>query len=159
MRTRLEILQPHKPAVSAALAFMALPPRNLHLPKMVWTTADRLWQAAAGDTATDFNHYTKRLLLAGVLTSTTLYWLNDKSHGQENTWAFLDRRIANVLKVGQKNFVLQKEAAGAGLKEMFGLHPMTLPAAYILAASGMCPACAAAGRAHRPDRNARHPAQ
>ncbi|MEZ0225168.1 MAG: COQ9 family protein [Alphaproteobacteria bacterium] len=101
VRTRLEILQPHRPAVSSALAFMALPPRNIHLPKMVWATADKLWRAA-GDTATDYNHYTKRLLLSGVLTSTTLYWLNDKSEGNENTWRFLDRRIEEVLKVGQK---------------------------------------------------------
>lgn len=101
VRTRLEILAPHKQAVSAALAFMALPPRNIYLPKMVWATADKIWRAA-GDTATDYNHYTKRLLLSGVLTSTTLYWLNDKSEGGENTWKFLDRRIEEVLKVGQK---------------------------------------------------------
>jgi ubiquinone biosynthesis protein COQ9 len=101
VRTRLEILEPHKQAVSASLAFLALPPRNILLPKLVWATADRLWRLA-GDTATDYNHYTKRLLLSGVLTSTTLYWLNDKSEGHEGTWAFLDRRIENVLKIGQK---------------------------------------------------------
>ncbi len=101
VRTRLELLAPHKQAVSAALAFLALPPRNIHLPKMVWATADKLWRAA-GDTATDYNHYTKRLLLSGVLTSTTLYWLNDKSTNNENTWTFLDRRIDNVLKIGQR---------------------------------------------------------
>lgn len=100
VRTRLEILAPHKQAVASALAFMAPPPRNLQLPKLVWKTADAIWRAA-GDTATDYNHYTKRLLLSGVLTSTTLYWLNDKSGGDEKTWAFLDRRIDNVLKIGQ----------------------------------------------------------
>jgi ubiquinone biosynthesis protein COQ9 len=101
VRTRLEILQPYKQAVSAALAFMALPPRNLAMPKLVWTTADMLWRAA-GDTATDYNHYTKRILLSGVLTSTTLYWLNDTSKNHTNTWQFLDRRIGDVLKIGQK---------------------------------------------------------
>jgi ubiquinone biosynthesis protein COQ9 len=101
VRTRLEILQPHKQAVSAALAFMALPPRNLAMPKLVWTTADMLWRAA-GDTATDYNYYTKRLLLSGVLTSTTLYWLNDTSKNHASTWQFLDRRIGDVLKIGQK---------------------------------------------------------
>lgn len=101
VRTRLEVLAPHKHALSSSLAFLALPPRNILLPKMVWATADKLWRAA-GDTATDYNYYTKRLLLSGVITSTTLYWLNDQSEGNKNTWAFLDRRIANVLKVGQK---------------------------------------------------------
>jgi ubiquinone biosynthesis protein COQ9 len=101
VRTRLEILQPCKDAVSSALAFMALPPRNLLMVKMVWNAADRIWWAA-GDTATDYNHYTKRALLSGVLTATTLYWLNDTSKDHAATWAFLDRRIENVLKVGQK---------------------------------------------------------
>lgn len=101
VRTRLEILTPHKQAVAAALSFMALPPRSFQLPKMVWQTADRLWWAA-GDTSTDYNHYTKRMLLSGVLTSTLLYWLNDKSKDHAQTWGFLDRRIENVLQIGQK---------------------------------------------------------
>ncbi len=111
VRTRLEILHPYKQAVSSALAFMALPPQNLLLPKQIWHTADRLWWAA-GDTATDYNHYTKRLLLSGVLTSTTLYWLNDTSKNNELTWGFLDRRIENVLKIGQKmaQFKQRKES-------------------------------------------------
>jgi ubiquinone biosynthesis protein COQ9 len=54
----------------------------------------------AGDRATDYNYYTKRLLLAGVLSSTTLFWLNDRSKDHAATWAFLDRRIDEVLKVG-----------------------------------------------------------
>ncbi|TAL26905.1 MAG: COQ9 family protein [Alphaproteobacteria bacterium] len=108
VRTRLECLAPHRQAVSAALAFLALPPRNIYLPKMVWATADKIWRAA-GDTATDYNHYTKRLLLSGVLTSTTLYWLNDKSEGSENTWKFLDRRIEDVLKVGGKIAAFRKK--------------------------------------------------
>ena len=108
VRARLEILNAHRPAVSSTLAFLALPPRNIYLPKMVWRTADVIWRAA-GDQATDYNHYTKRLLLSGVFTSTTLYWLNDRSEGCENTWAFLDRRIAGVLKIGQKISSLKKK--------------------------------------------------
>ena len=101
VRARLEILQPYKQAVSSALAFMSLPPQTLSLPKLVWEAADKIWWAA-GDTATDYNHYTKRALLSGVITSTTLYWLNDSSENHEQTWAFLDRRIENVLQFGQK---------------------------------------------------------
>jgi ubiquinone biosynthesis protein COQ9 len=101
VRLRLEVLEPYRPAVSSALAALSLPPRSLSLPKMVWRTADGIWRAA-GDTATDYNYYTKRLLLAGVLTSTTLYWLNDESEGRAESWKFLDRRIEEVLKVGKK---------------------------------------------------------
>ena len=53
----------------------------------------------AGDTATDWNFYSKRALLAGVYSSTVLFWLNDKSEDFRDTWAFLDRRIADVMKV------------------------------------------------------------
>ena len=49
--------------------------------------------------ATDFNFYTKRGLLAAVYSSTLLVWLDDRSEGCADTWAFLDRRIANVMKV------------------------------------------------------------
>jgi len=101
VKTRLQILAPHKPAVSSALSFMALPPHSFSLPKLVWHAADKIWWAA-GDTATDYNHYTKRILLSGVLTSTMLYWLNDTSKGHDHTWSFLDRRIDNVLKIGMK---------------------------------------------------------
>lgn len=111
VRYRLEILSPHKQAVSAALAFMALPPHSLLLPRLVWDAADKIWWAA-GDTATDYNHYTKRVLLSGVLTSTTLYWLNDTSAGNKNTWEFLDRRLEGVLKVGQKIAQFKKRREG-----------------------------------------------
>ncbi len=62
-------------------------------------TVDALWYAA-GDRSTDYNYYTKRLLLAGVYSSTLLVWLNDKSEDHGATWAFLERRIDNVLVIG-----------------------------------------------------------
>lgn len=100
VRTRLEILHPWRQALSAATAYMAMPHRSLALPQMVWRTADALW-LAAGDTATDYNRYTKRFLLSGVLTATTLFWLNDDSDDYEDTWDFLDDRIENVMTLGK----------------------------------------------------------
>ena len=57
-----------------------------------------MWRAA-GDTAADFNFYTKRLLLSGVYTATLMFWINDESDDCEATWAFLDRRIGNVMEI------------------------------------------------------------
>ncbi len=57
--------------------------------------------AGRRDTATDFNFYTKRGLLAGVQSSTVLYWLGDESEGQAATWGFLDRRITDVMRIGK----------------------------------------------------------
>jgi ubiquinone biosynthesis protein COQ9 len=64
----------------------------------LWRTVDAIWYAA-GDTATDFNYYTKRALLAGVYGATLLHWLDDRSEDSTATWAFLDRRIAEALGV------------------------------------------------------------
>jgi ubiquinone biosynthesis protein COQ9 len=110
VRTRLEVLAPHKQSLSTALAHMSLPPRNLKLAKLVWETADKIWWAA-GVSATDYNHYPKRFLLSGVLSATALFWLNDKSSGHADTWEFLDRRIENVMKVGQKIATFKKKRA------------------------------------------------
>lgn len=100
VRTRLEILSPWKQAVSAASPALGLSARSFRIPKAIWQTADKIW-IAAGDTSTDYNHYTKRFLLSGVLTTTTLFWLSDDSDLHGETWAFLDRRIDNVLKIGR----------------------------------------------------------
>jgi len=52
-----------------------------------------------GDTSVDFNFYSKRALLAGVVSSTVLFWLQDESDDFSATWAFLDRRIEDVMKI------------------------------------------------------------
>jgi ubiquinone biosynthesis protein COQ9 len=110
VRLRLEGLTPHREAFRHCLTYMAMPPRSLLLPKMVWTTADHIWWEA-GDNATDYNHYTKRILLSGVLSSVTLYWLNETSNGYAATWEFLDRRIDDVLKLGRTLSSFKRKSA------------------------------------------------
>jgi ubiquinone biosynthesis protein COQ9 len=50
-----------------------------------------------GYTATDFNHYTKRMTLSAVYASTLAVFVNDESDDFADTRAFLDRRIENVM--------------------------------------------------------------
>lgn len=100
IRLRLEDLAAHREAVRRALSLLALPHNAPLAASLVWRTVDAIWYAA-GDTATDFNYYTKRGLLAGVYSATVLYWLEDKSEGSAETWKFLDRRLADVLRVPQ----------------------------------------------------------
>jgi ubiquinone biosynthesis protein COQ9 len=95
---RLEIMAPAREAVRRALAILAMP-QNLPLAlRISWRTADRMWRIA-GDTSTDFNHYTKRMTLGAVYGSTLLVWLDDESEGWMDTAAFLDRRIDDVMKI------------------------------------------------------------
>jgi ubiquinone biosynthesis protein COQ9 len=95
---RLEIMGPAREAVRRALAILAMP-QNLPLGlKVGWRTADVMWRMA-GDTSTDFNHYTKRMTLGAVYASTLLVWLDDESEGWSETADFLDRRIDDVMKI------------------------------------------------------------
>jgi ubiquinone biosynthesis protein COQ9 len=98
VRARLEVLAAHREATRRALAFLALPPNAPLAARLLWRTVDAMWYAA-GDNATDFNYYTKRALLSAVYGSTVLCWLADSSEDFADTWAFLDRRIADVMKV------------------------------------------------------------
>lgn len=94
---RLELMAPAREAVRTGLSILAMP-QNVPLALGIgWRTADRMWRIA-GDTATDYNHYTKRLILSGVYASTLLAWLDDQSEGWADTAAFLDRRLADVMR-------------------------------------------------------------
>lgn len=95
---RLEIQAPAREAVRRALAILAMP-QNVPLAlRISWRTADLMWRIA-GDTSTDFNHYTKRLTLGAVYGSTLLAWLDDQSEAWADTAAFLDRRIDDVMQI------------------------------------------------------------
>ena len=94
---RLELMAPAREAVRTGLSLFAMP-QNVPLGlKIGWRSADLMWRIA-GDTATDYNHYSKRLILSGVYASTLLAWLDDQSEGWVETGAFLDRRLADVMR-------------------------------------------------------------
>lgn len=93
---RLEIMGPAREAVRRALAILAMP-QNLPLAVRIgWRTADHMWRIA-GDTSTDFNHYTKRMTLGALYGATLLAWLDDKSEDWSDTAMFLNRRIDDVM--------------------------------------------------------------
>jgi ubiquinone biosynthesis protein COQ9 len=94
---RLDLVRPEKQAARSALAILARPRYAAKAAKLGWRAADVMWRIA-GDTATDLNHYTKRLTLSAVYGSTLLVWLDDESAGDADTRAFLGRRIDNVMR-------------------------------------------------------------
>ena len=98
VRLRLEALEPHREAVRRTLSVLALPPNSLLAMRSLYRTVDAVWYEI-GDRSADFNFYSKRALLAAVVSSTTLYWLDDRTDGCEASWAFLERRIADVMKI------------------------------------------------------------
>ncbi|MGR3376690.1 COQ9 family protein [Salipiger abyssi] len=99
VRTRIEVVKDRE-AVRRGTTLFALPIYAPDGAKLIWCTADRIW-GALGDTARDFNWYTKRATLSGVYSSTVLYWLGDDSPDHHATWEFLDRRIEDVMRIEQ----------------------------------------------------------
>ena len=95
--TRLEIAAPDREGQRRALAIMAMPQNVAAAARIGWRSADRMWRLV-GDTATDFNHYTKRMTLSAVYASTLAVFVNDDSDGFAETRAILDRRIENVMR-------------------------------------------------------------
>lgn len=99
VRSRLEELSGYEEALRRSVLKSS--------PSYLYKTVDLIWRRA-GDKAVDFNFYSKRALLAAVLSSTTIYWLDDKSADHTKTWEFLDRRISDVMRIPKVKASLRK---------------------------------------------------
>ena len=97
VEARLAAIGPNREALRRALAILAMPQNLVRGAKLGWHAADLMW-CAAGDTATDYNHYTKRTILAGVYATTVTVFLDDESEGHADTRAFLGRRIEGIMQ-------------------------------------------------------------
>lgn len=97
VEARLALLAPDREALRRALAILALPTNTARAAKLAWRAADIMWRAA-GDTAADFNHYSKRTTLTAVYASTLLVFVDDESEGHADSRAFLARRVENVMQ-------------------------------------------------------------
>lgn len=98
IRVRFEQNLRDREAIRRALSVLAMPQNAPVGARSLYRTVDSIWHMC-GDTATDFNFYSKRALLAGVYGAALLYWLNDSSEGFADSWAFIDRRIDDVMLI------------------------------------------------------------
>lgn len=97
VETRLAILAPDREALRRAHAILANPLNASVMTRLGWRAADAMWRAA-GDEATDYNHYTKRAILGSVYAATLLVFVNDESEDWADTRAFLARRIDGIMR-------------------------------------------------------------
>lgn len=95
---RLEQAEPDRDAVRRGLSLLSMPGNRGAAMRSLARTVDTIWHAA-GDQSADMSWYSKRVLLAGVYSSTLLYWL--KRGPGEDTEAFLDRQLAAVARLGR----------------------------------------------------------
>lgn len=94
---RLQAVAGQEESLRRALAIMAMPKNAARALKLGWHSADVMWRLA-GDNATDYNHYTKRAILASIYAATLAVFVDDQSEGKQATYDFLDRRIEGVMK-------------------------------------------------------------
>jgi len=94
---RIAVVAPHRDALRRALAILAMPANLARGMQLGWRAADVMWRLA-GDTATDYNHYSKRAILSGVYGGTLIVMLDDDSADLAETRGFLDRRINGIMR-------------------------------------------------------------
>ncbi|MCB1885380.1 MAG: COQ9 family protein [Geminicoccaceae bacterium] len=103
VQARLDALAPHKEAMRRAALARGLSPDAARGGRALWGAADLIWERAgfASGPGEGFSYYSRRTLLVGILLSTFFYWLDDTSENHADSWAFLDRRIDDALKLGK----------------------------------------------------------
>jgi hypothetical protein len=103
------------------------------------------------------NWYSKRALAASVYAATEVYMLTDRSFAFADTWAFLDRRLEDVMMLGKVQGHA-RDAAAAAVTGIAALAAQGLPAVIGAVASALArgahqqaaTAATAAAHEHRP---------
>ena len=124
VQARVEAAAADQAASMRLLGFLALPH---HMPlgaRLLWDSADAIWRWA-GDTATDENHYSKRVILSGVLGPAIAIRL---ASGRAAADEYIFRRISDVMafekwKAGLPRTDIGFELAGALGKFRYGVKP------------------------------------
>jgi ubiquinone biosynthesis protein COQ9 len=116
---RLDAVAGHEEALRRALAIQAMPHNLARAMRIGWHSADLMWRLA-GDTATDYNHYTKRAILVGLYGATLAVFVDDNSEGKAETRAFLDRRIDGVMKFEKAKAQLLRPREGFDVARFLG---------------------------------------
>jgi ubiquinone biosynthesis protein COQ9 len=95
IRIRFDQWAADREAVRRAVTLLSLPIHAPIVARVTYRTVDSIWWSV-GDKSTDFSFYTKRATLAAIYSATLLVWMSDRSEDFEETWAFLDRRLADI---------------------------------------------------------------
>jgi ubiquinone biosynthesis protein COQ9 len=119
LQFRLDAVAGHEEALRRALAIQAMPQNLARTAQAGWHSADLMWRLA-GDTATDYNHYTKRAILMAIYSATLAVFVEDESEGKAETRAFLDRRIEGVMKFERAKAQLLQKREGFDLARFLG---------------------------------------
>ncbi len=79
--------------------------KPLMLSKIVYRISSNIWYDI-GDSSTDFNYYSKRLILYNIIRNSLFYWR--KSQNLERTLIFSERQISFFGKIGKLKYNTKK---------------------------------------------------
>ncbi|CAF1176705.1 unnamed protein product [Rotaria sordida] len=99
LKYRLGLVVPYANTWNQALAQGALPQNAMRSWKNLLDLSSEAWHGI-GDTSTDMNWYSKRLLLAAVYKSAEIYMLQDQSQNKTDSMNFLERRLNDFQTLG-----------------------------------------------------------
>ena len=94
--TRLRVLD--KNLLAKILQYYLYPSKHFNGVKLAFKTCDCIW-GYAGDKSTNYNFYTKRILLLSVLLPSLLYYLGDNSIDHTDTDYFIDSSLEKIVKI------------------------------------------------------------
>eukprot|EP00003_Mantamonas_plastica_P030343 TRINITY_DN7489_c0_g1_i1.p1 TRINITY_DN7489_c0_g1~~TRINITY_DN7489_c0_g1_i1.p1 ORF type:complete len:263 (+),score=64.46 TRINITY_DN7489_c0_g1_i1:113-790(+) len=114
INTRLQQLHPYLDVWPQGLALLAVPQNLTSFTLQQYARMiDEMWYQC-GDRTTDMNWYLKRLALAGVYSSAELHLLVDGSEGFTDTAEFVERRVDEMVVMGQQWSKVQEIGESVG---------------------------------------------
>ena len=118
---RLRASENYESIIKTSLFFMAQPGNAYEAFKQLMKTSNKIWETA-GDNSTGRNFYSKRLILAGVYSSTLAYWLAKETRSIDGSEHFLDKRLDDVKNIGKisKQSIEVFERTKQELRSMMG---------------------------------------
>ena len=94
--SKISLMNEDKPFYRTIFLNLLIPKKNFSLSSQLYNSVDQLW-FIAGDSSTDFNFYTKRLILSGIYSRVMLFFFNNNN--QEELENILDESLKRVSKI------------------------------------------------------------
>lgn len=94
LNLRLDAAASDEKVAKRLMGYFALPHHAALYHRLLWETADVIWRMA-GDTALDENHYSKRMIVCGIITTAMMTRL---SRGREAQLEQIERNIEQVMQ-------------------------------------------------------------
>lgn len=94
--SKISLMNKNKLFYRSIFLNLLIPKKNFSLSNQLYNSVDQIW-FIAGDSSTDFNFYTKRLILSGIYSRVILFFFNNNN--QKELENILDESLKRVSKI------------------------------------------------------------